>query len=111
MSPQVSALVHEGVVEATSTPQMSMSDACEQFVRCEGILPAPEAGHAVWGARHEALRAKEDDEERTIVFNLCGHDHFDLAAYEDYRSGKLEDYVYSEEDVQKSLSALPTVNL
>jgi len=110
MSPQVSALVHSGVVEATSTPQMPMFDACEQFVRCEGILPAPEAGHAVWGARNEALKAKEAGEEKTIVFNLCGHGHFDLAAYEDYRDGRLEDYEYPEEEVNKSLADLPSVS-
>jgi tryptophan synthase beta chain len=110
MSPQVSALVHSGVVEATSTPQMPMFDACEQFVRCEGILPAPEAGHAVWGARNEALKAKEAGEEKTIVFNLCGHGHFDLAAYEDYREGRLEDYEYPEEEVNKSLADLPSVS-
>jgi tryptophan synthase beta chain len=109
MSPQVSALVHHGIVEATSTPQIPMFEACEEFVRCEGILPAPEAGHAVWGARDEALKAKAEDEERTIVFNLCGHGHFDLAAYEDFREGRLEDYEYPEAEVEKTLAELPEI--
>ena len=111
MSPQVSALLEAGVIEATSTPQLPMFQSCEEFVRCEGILPAPEAGHAVWGARTEALKAKEEGEAKTIVFNLCGHGHFDLAAYEDYRDGKLEDYEYPEADVARSLESLPAVNV
>jgi len=111
MSPQVSALLEAGVIEATSTPQLPMFQSCEEFVRCEGILPAPEAGHAVWGARTEALKAKEEGEAKTIVFNLCGHGHFDLAAYEDYRDGKLEDYAYPEADVARSLESLPAVNV
>ena len=109
MSPQISALLDAGVIEATSTPQLPMFESCQEFVRCEGILPAPEAGHAVWGARHEALKCKEEGEEKTIVFNLCGHGHFDLSAYEDFQSGKLEDYAYPESDIEESLSALPTV--
>jgi tryptophan synthase beta chain len=109
MSPQVSALVHAGVVEAVSTPQLPMFEACQEFVRCEGILPAPEAGHAVWGARDQALKAKAAGEAKTIVFNLCGHGHFDLQAYADFQAGKLEDYAYPEAKVEKSLAALPTV--
>ena len=111
MSPQISALLEAGVIEATSTPQLPMFESCEEFVRCEGILPAPEAGHAVWGARSEALKAKEQNEEKTIVFNLCGHGHFDLSAYEDFQAGKLEDYAYPASDIEESLSALPSVNV
>ncbi len=109
MSPQVSALLEAGVIEATSTPQLPMFESCEQFVRAEGILPAPEAGHAVWGAQQEALAAKEAGEARTIVFNLCGHGHFDLSAYDDYRAGKLENYEHSDADVEASLAAVPQV--
>ena len=110
MSPQVSALLEAGVIEATSTPQLPMFEACEQFVRTEGILPAPEAGHAVWGAQQEALAAKEAGEDRTIVFNLCGHGHFDLSAYEDFRAGKLEDYEYPEQEIEASLAAVPPID-
>ena len=109
MSPQISALLHAGVIEATSTPQIPMFKSCEEFVRCEGILPAPEAGHAVWGARNEALKCTESGEAKTIVFNLCGHGHFDLAAYEDFRSGALEDYALPEDKIAESLAALPDI--
>jgi tryptophan synthase beta chain len=110
MSPQVSALLEAGIIEATSTPQLPMFESCEQFVRAEGILPAPEAGHAVWGAQQEALAAKEAGEARTIVFNLCGHGHFDLSAYDDYRDGKLENYEHSDADVEASLASVPQVS-
>ena len=110
MSPQVSALLEAGIIEATSTTQLPMFASCEQFVRAEGILPAPEAGHAVWGAQQEALAAKEAGEARTIVFNLCGHGHFDLSAYDDYRAGKLENYEHSESAVEASLAAVPQID-
>jgi tryptophan synthase beta chain len=87
-----------------------MFEACEQFVRTEGILPAPEAGHAVWGAQQEALAAKEAGEARTIVFNLCGHGHFDLSAYDDYRDGKLENYEHAEAEIEASLAAVPQID-
>ncbi len=109
MSPQVSALVEAGLVEAKSTTQMPMFDACMGFVRSEGILPAPEAGHAVWGALQEALACKESGEARTVVFNLCGHGHFDLSAYDAYLGGQLEDYEYPEAAIAESLAALPHV--
>jgi tryptophan synthase beta chain len=86
-----------------------MFASCEQFVRAEGILPAPEAGHAVWGAQQEALAAKEDGEARTIVFNLCGHGHFDLSAYDDYREGKLENYEHGDKEIEASLAGVPAV--
>ena len=110
MSPQISALVEHGIIEATSTPQLPMFDACKQFVQTEGILPAPEAGHAVWGAQREALKCKENDEAKTIVFNLCGHGHFDLSAYEDYQSGNLEDYEHPRREIEDSLAAVPQVD-
>ena len=109
MSPQVSALLEAGVIEATSTTQLPMFASCEQFVRAEGILPAPEAGHAVWGAQQEALAAKEAGEARTIVFNLCGHGHFDLSAYDDYREGKLENYEHGDKEIEASLAGVPAV--
>jgi tryptophan synthase beta chain len=90
-SPLVSMLVRDGHVEATAYPQSKVFDAAVQFARVEGILPAPEAAHAVRAAIDEALRCKEEGGEETIVFNLCGHGHFDLAAYDDYLSGKLLD--------------------
>jgi tryptophan synthase beta chain len=107
MSPQVSALYEAGLIEAVNVTQNPIFDACRSFVKSEGILPAPEAGHAVWGALREALACKERGEAQTIVFNLCGHGHFDLSAYESYLAGGLEDYAYPEAAVNASLAALP----
>jgi tryptophan synthase beta chain len=109
MSPQVSACLEAGLIEARSVKQNPMFDACQSFVDSEGILPAPEAGHAVWGAMEEALRCRESGTAETIVFVLSGHGHFDLSAYEAYRNRSLEDYEYSEEAVAESLAALPDV--
>lgn len=107
MSPQVSAIHHKGLLEARSAKQNEIFEANVSFARSEGILPAPETGHAVWGAMNEALEARERGERRTIVLGLSGHGHFDLSSYEAYLSGKLEDYEYPEEQVETSLAALP----
>lgn len=109
MSPQVSALREAGLIEAVSTTQIPMFEACLGFAGAEGILPAPEAGHAVWAALQEALRCREEGRAETIVFNLSGHGHFDLSAYEAYLSGRLEDYEYPEAAIEASLAALPEV--
>jgi tryptophan synthase beta chain len=79
------------------------------FARAEGILPAPEPTHAIKVAIDEAMAAKEAGEPRVILFNLCGHGHFDLSAYERYLSGMLEDYEYPAERVQAALAGLPQV--
>ncbi|MEX0600165.1 MAG: TrpB-like pyridoxal phosphate-dependent enzyme [Rhodothermales bacterium] len=109
MSPQVSALLEAGRIEARSVLQNPMFASCTSFAHSEGILPAPEAGHAVWGAMEEALRCKEEGSAETIVFALSGHGHFDLSAYEAYRAGELPDYEYSQDAVDESLAALPNV--
>jgi tryptophan synthase beta chain len=79
------------------------------FARAEGILPAPEPTHAIRVAMDEALAAREAGEARVILFNLCGHGHFDLSSYERYLSGELEDYEYPQEKVEAALAALPGV--
>ena len=107
MSPQISALKEAGVIEAASVAQNPMFEACGSFLRSEGIIPAPEAGHAVWGAMREALRCRESGASETVVFNLSGHGHFDLGAYEAYLRGALEDYEYPEAAISESLAALP----
>ena len=94
MSPLVSKLVDDGIVEARAVAQVSTFDAGIQFARTEGIVPAPESNHAIRAAIDEALEAKAEGQPRVILFNLSGHGHFDLAAYEAYLSGKLEDYEY-----------------
>jgi tryptophan synthase beta chain len=109
MSAQVSALKEAGLIEAVSVTQNAIFDAAFSFTRAEGILPAPEPAHAIYQARQEALACKASGEAKTIVFNLCGHGHFDLGAYEAYMAGKLSDIEFSEEEMQQSLSHLPQV--
>ncbi|HEY7025470.1 MAG TPA: TrpB-like pyridoxal phosphate-dependent enzyme [Candidatus Limnocylindrales bacterium] len=94
MAPLVSKLVDDGFVKAIAVGQVATFDAGVQFARSEGIIPAPESNHAVRAAIDEALEAKEEGKSRVILFNLSGHGHFDLAAYEAYLAGKLEDYEY-----------------
>jgi tryptophan synthase beta chain len=109
MSPLVSLLHREGVVEAVSYPQLKCFEAAIAFSRAEGIVVAPETSHAVCSAIDEALRAKEEGKEKTILFNLSGHGFFDMAAYEKYFAGELTDYEYPEERVHEALAHLPKV--
>src|SRR5438093_2837722 len=99
MSPLVSLLHDTGILEAQAFHQISVFDASVQFARAEGILPAPESGHAIRAVLNEALEAQKAGQERVILFNLSGHGHFDMAAYEAYFSGKLQDYEYPAEAV------------
>ena len=89
--------------------QRSSFEAGVTFARAEGILPAPEPTHAIRVAMDEAIAAREAGEARVILFNLCGHGHFDLSAYERYLTGNLEDFEYPLERVQAALAGLPTV--
>jgi len=107
MSAQISALKEAGMIEAVNVQQRAIFDAALSFTRAEGILPAPEPAHAIWATMQEALACKESGESKTIVFNLCGHGHFDLAAYEAYLGNKLEDFEYPVEQIQQSLARLP----
>ena len=106
-SPIISALVHEGLVEARSYPQNPTFEAGLTFARTEGIVPAPEVNHAIKATIDLALEAKESGEEKTILFNLCGHGHFDFAAYERYLQGGLEDIEHSEEQVEEAIAQIP----
>jgi tryptophan synthase beta chain len=108
-SPLVSQLVHAGVAEARAVPQIACFEAAVLFSQSEGIIPAPESSHAIRGAIDEALKAKEEGKERVILFNLSGHGHVDMAAYDAYFSGQLEDYEYPEEAIRESLQHLPKV--
>jgi tryptophan synthase beta chain len=94
MAPLVSKLVDDGIVEARAVHQNATFEAGVQFARTEGIVPAPESNHAVRAAIDEALDARETGHKRVILFNLSGHGHFDLAAYESYLAGSLEDFEY-----------------
>jgi predicted alternative tryptophan synthase beta-subunit len=109
MAPLICKLYDEGVIEARAVPQRATFDAAILFARAEGILPAPEAAHAVRGAIDEALRCKQEGKRQTIVFNLCGHGFLDLSAYEAYLAGKLEDYDYPAELVEEALRHVPKV--
>ncbi|MCS7287576.1 MAG: TrpB-like pyridoxal phosphate-dependent enzyme [Roseiflexus sp.] len=109
MAPLVSHLLELKVIEAINVQQLETFSAGVQFARAEGIIPAPEANHAIAGVIREALRCKEEGVSRVILFNLCGHGHFDMQAYTDYMAGKLRDYDYSEEEVAMALAGLPSV--
>jgi tryptophan synthase beta chain len=109
MSPLVSLLKENGYIEARSVHQRASFAAGVQFARAEGILPAPEPTHAIRVAIDEALAAREAGEARVILFNLCGHGHFDLGAYERYLDGSLEDFEYPAERVAEALESLPKV--
>ena len=106
-SPIVSALVHEGLVEARAYPQNPTFEAGVMFARTEGIVPAPEVTHAIKATIDLALEAKEAVEEKVILFNLCGHGHFDLGAYEAYLAGNLVDLEYSEEEIDRAVAGIP----
>jgi len=103
----VSQLYQAGLIEAVAVPQLATFDAGVQFARLEGIIPAPESCHAIRVAIDEALKCKETGEEKVILFNLTGHGHFDMTSFERYFAGKLEDYEYPAEEVEKSLAKLP----
>jgi tryptophan synthase beta chain len=109
MAPLVSHLLHLGLIEAVAVQQLEAFAAGVQFARVEGILPAPEANHAVAGAIAEALRCKQEGVRRTILFNLCGHGHFDMQAYIDYHAGKLQNFEYPAEEIAMALAGLPAV--
>ncbi|MDX2454361.1 TrpB-like pyridoxal phosphate-dependent enzyme [Desulfosarcina sp.] len=109
-APLVSQLLDAGVIEAKAVGQVECFEAAVQFARCEGIIPAPESSHAIRAAFDEALQAKEEGKEKTILFNLSGHGHVDMASYDAYFSGGLENYEYPSEAIQESLAALPKVD-
>lgn len=110
MAPMVSHLKQLGLIDARALLQKDCFDAGVQFARAEGILPAPEANHAVRGAIDEAIRCREEGVSRAILFNLCGHGHFDMQAYMDYFAGRLVNQSYDEAELAMALSGLPSVN-
>jgi tryptophan synthase beta chain len=106
-SPLASHLLHEGLIEAKAYAQIPCFDAALQFARTEGILPAPESSHAIRAAIDEALQARAEDKQKTILFCLSGHGHFDLASYDAYLGGKLQDYEYPTQEVERAMKSLP----
>ena len=111
MAPIVSYLYNEGIIDALSLHQKECFEAAVLFSKAEGIIPAPETAHAVRATLIEAEKAKEEGKEKTIIFNLSGHGHFDLASYDLYLNNKLEDYDYPEEKIKEALMDLPQVSL
>jgi tryptophan synthase beta chain len=109
MAPLVSHLKELDLIEAVAPVQTECFAAGVTFARAEGIIPAPEANHAVKGAIDEAIRCREEGVSRAILFNLCGHGHFDMQAYTDYFAGKLTDQAYDESDLAMALAGLPAV--
>ena len=105
----VSQLYDEEVIEAVAVPQLATFEAGVQFARTEGIIPAPESNHAIRACIDEALRCKASGKSKTLFFNLSGHGHFDMASYDKYFSGELEDYEYPEAAIHEALDHLPKV--
>jgi tryptophan synthase beta chain len=105
----VSQLYHEGLVEAVAVPQLATFEAGVLFARSEGIIPAPESNHAIRACIDEAMKCKETGEPKTLFFNLSGHGHFDMAAYDSYFSGQLVDSEYPEAEIDRALAHLPRV--
>jgi tryptophan synthase beta chain len=111
MSPSVSALYDAGYIEAVAVAQIGTFEAAVQFTKAEGIIPAPESAHAIRVAIDEALDAKQKGEKRVILFNLSGHGHFDMTAYQSYLNGELVDYEYPAYAIQEAMKDLPKVEL
>lgn len=107
-APLLSLLVKNGLIEAQAVSQLATFEAALAFARTEGILPAPEAAHAIRSAIDLAVQAREKNESPAILFGLSGHGHFDLGAYEAYLAGQLEDYEHPEAEIQAALKRLPS---
>ena len=109
MAPTVSALVACGQIEARTARQLETFEAAVRFSRAEGIIPAPESAHAIRAAIDEALKCRETGEKKVIAFNLSGHGHFDMTAYQSYHHGLLEDFEYPDHAVEEAMTHLPDV--
>jgi len=110
-APSLSMLVHEGHMEAKAYTQNQIFEAAKLFASTQGILPAPEPSHAIKGAIDEAIAAREAGDERVILFNLCGHGHFDMQAYDDFNHGRLPDFEFDPADEEAALANLPEVSI
>jgi tryptophan synthase beta chain len=109
MASSICELYRNGMIEARAVQQRATFEAGITFARTEGIIPAPEAAHAVRGAIDEALKARDEGVSRTIVFNLCGHGHFDMAAYDRYLRGEILDYELPQSEIERAQTELPQV--
>jgi len=109
MAPVVSLLKNLGLIDAVAYKQREVFEAAVQFARAEGVCPAPETAHAIKAVIDEANKCKATGEAKCIVFNLSGHGHFDLGAYDKYFSGELEDYELPDEEIDKAMAELPKI--
>ena len=109
MASLVCELYDQGLIDAMAIQQLETFAAATTFLRAEGLVPAPEPSHAIAAVIREAQAAKEAGEKRVILFNLCGHGHFDMSAYEAYREGRLVDYEYPEADIEAAMAELPVM--
>jgi tryptophan synthase beta chain len=109
MAPIISLLAEEKIVEAVAVHQNPTFAAAVTFARAEGSIPAPESAHAIRVVIDEALKAREEGVRRVILFNLSGHGHFDMQAYDEYLAGRLQDYAYPREAVEQAMALLPKV--
>jgi tryptophan synthase beta chain len=109
MSPIISKLYHDGYITARSVEQSKVFDVASIFAKCEGILPAPESSHAIYGAVEEALKCRETGEEKTILFGLTGTGYFDMTAYMNYNSGNMVDHIPTDEDLEKGFATIPDI--
>ncbi len=109
MASSICELYRNGFIEARAVQQRATFEAGIQFARTEGIIPAPEAAHAVRGAMDEAIRCREEGKSETIVFNLCGHGHFDMSAYDRYLRGDIQDYELPASEIERAQAQLPVV--
>jgi tryptophan synthase beta chain len=109
MAPIICHLYQMGMLEARAEYQKPIFEAGIQFARTEGIIPAPEPAHAVKATIDEAIACRESGQSKTILLALSGHGHFDLGAYDEYLSGKLQDYEFPEEKMKEAMASLPEV--
>jgi tryptophan synthase beta chain len=111
MAPSISALYNAGYIEAVAVPQIGTFEAAVMFTKAEGTIPAPESAHAIRVAIDEALDAKAKGEKRVILFNLSGHGHFDMTAYQSYLNNELVDYEHPTEAIKEAMQYLPQVQI
>jgi tryptophan synthase beta chain len=109
MAPLVSHVYELGLAEAEAIPQLECFQAALTFARTQGIVPAPEPTHAIAAAIREANRCKESGEEKTILTALCGHGHLDMAAYESYLHGTMEDLDFPEDELREAMAGVPVL--
>lgn len=109
MTPSLSELYDQGLMEARSVEQTSVFAAAQQFARVEGILPAPESAHAIKVAMDEALKCKETGEEKTILFGLTGTGYFDMMSYQKFNDGLMKDYIPTDEEIKIATDKLPKI--